>query len=109
MNVYVNAVVKEFDLVFDVKSRILRRITEFIDPTGGNFNGQGWEIGTVPNNMQVLNALKDIKDIRFIKSVRCAAFIRGASGMVEVDLEREEARKFVLPVSGKHEILVEVV
>jgi hypothetical protein len=108
INVYANAVVKEFDQVFDVKNKVLERIKEFIDPISGNFDHKGWEIGTLPNSTQILNALKEIKEILFVRSVRLAGFIRAEAGMVEVDLDREDTRRFVLPISGKHDIYVEV-
>lgn len=108
INVKVDVVVKEFDQVFDVKNKIQQRIEEFIDLSTGNFNHMGWEIGTVPNNTQILNALKDIKDIQFIRFVRLTGFVRGTQGMVEVDLERKDTNRFILPVNGKHEIIVEV-
>jgi hypothetical protein len=108
INVNADVAVKEFDQVFEVKKKVLKKIEQFIDPTTGNFDGKGWEIGTVPNSTQVLNALKDIKDIEYIRNVRITGFIRSAAGMTEVDLEREDIRRFVLPVNGKHDIQVQV-
>ncbi|HHV12877.1 MAG TPA: hypothetical protein GXX75_21615 [Clostridiales bacterium] len=108
ISVHAEAVVKEFDQVFEAKGRILEKICRFIDPTKGNFNGQGWEIGTLPNNTQVLNAIQDIKELQYIRNVRITGFVRGAAGLMEVDLEREDVKRFVLPIAGTHEIIVGV-
>jgi predicted phage baseplate assembly protein len=108
INVDASVVVREYDQVFDVKNKVLQRIKEFIDPTGGNFNHMGWEIGTVPNSTQILNTLKDIKDIVMIKNIRISGHVRSVSGTTEVDLERKDTNRFVLPINGRHEIFVEV-
>ena len=108
INVYASIMVKEFDHVFEVKNKVLQRLEEFINPISGNFNNKGWKIGTVPNSTQILNALNDIREIEFIRTVKISGYCREETGLQEIDLEKEDIRKFILPVNGVHEIFVEV-
>lgn len=76
--------------------------------TTGNFNSKGWKIGTVPDSVQIMNALNDIREIEYIRTIKISGFMREEKGLVEIDLDREDITKFALPVNGVHEIVVEV-
>lgn len=108
INVYASITVKEFDHVFDVKNQVQKRLETFLNPICGNFDHKGWKIGSVPNNTQILNALNDIREIQFIRSIKITGYSREESGLQEIDLDREDIMKFILPVNGVHEIFVEV-
>lgn len=108
IHISVSIVVKEFHQVFEVRKNVLQRLEEFLDPIKGNFNQKGWEIGTLPNKTQILNVLKDIKSIYYIKTIRILAYRQENLGMVEVDLERKENHIFALALSGMHEVFIEM-
>lgn len=108
INISVSMVVKEFHQVFEIRKNVLQRLEEFLDPIKGNFNQKGWEIGMLPNKTQVLNVLKDIKSIYYIKTLKMTAYRQGNHGMVEVDLESKESNRFALALSGTHEIFIEM-
>lgn len=108
INVNITIVVKEYNKVFEVKEKVSRCIEEFLDPVEGNFDGKGWNIGESPSENQVQNAVKDIKDIVYIKNVRIDAYGQGSDGRVEIDYERHKMRPFVLPVNGEHRITIDV-
>ncbi len=99
--------VRDFNQVFQVKEQVERRLASFIHPMTGNFDGHGWEIGVIPNRTQILNSLKDIGGIAFLKNVSVSAYAEGPFGRVEADLE-VGTRIFALPLSGEHEIVITV-
>lgn len=98
--------VSDFSEVFNTKETILERLEGFINPMTGNFDGGGWEIGTIPNRTQLFNCLKDIPTIKFIKNVFITAFTQNCFGRVEVDLDNLEEYIFTLPLNGNHEIII---
>ncbi|MEG2439991.1 MAG: baseplate J/gp47 family protein [Acetivibrio sp.] len=108
MNVSVTLAVEEFNQVFEARKEALYRLYDFLDPMNGNFDKKGWEIGTLPNKTQILNIVKDIKQVHYVKSIRITAYHRGTHGMVEVDLENSENNGFALALNGKHEIFIEI-
>jgi hypothetical protein len=106
--VKVELAVKDFNQVFQVKEQVEKRLAAFIHPMTGNFDGHGWEIGVIPNRTQILNSLKDVGGISFLKNVSVSAYAEGRFGRVEADLERGGERIFALPLSGDHEIVITV-
>ena len=101
-------VVESFDYVFQVKKRVLKRLEAFLNPLTGNFDGMGWEIGSLPNQLQVRNAISDAEGLSYIKNVYLSAFLGEDTKLAEVDMERVRRRKYILPVSGAHHVVVRV-
>lgn len=100
--------VAEYNHIFDVRTAILKRMEEFLNPITGNYNHSGWEIGEVPNATQISNALKEIKEIHYIENVRLVAYRKGRNGTIEVDMDKIRQYPYVLPLNGTHEIIVKV-
>lgn len=107
LSVKVELSVRDFNQVFQVKEQVEERLASFIHPMAGNFDGQGWQIGVIPNRTQILNSLKDIRGISFLKNVTVSAYTEGPFGRIEADLD-DDQRIFGLPLSGKHEVLITV-
>ncbi len=100
--------VSDFNDVFDVKKRVLERMEEFLDPVQGNFNKKGWQIGEVPNEIQITNALKGIPGIRYIREVQRSAFVQSKQGWVEAERDSEEEQRFAVALNGKHQVIITV-
>ena len=100
--------VQDYNHVFDVRRDVQEKIADFLNPATGNYRNKGWEIGSIPNETQILNALKEVKDIYYIEGLRLDAKRRNKGGTVEVDLERAARLPYVLPLNGKHEVIVKV-
>lgn len=92
--------------IFAVRRGIGRALEEFLHPVSGNFNGRGWEIGTLPDPLQIETVIKAVPGVRLLKS--CVIFARLGSepGCPQTDLERIRKNPFVLPMSGKQKIEV---
>ena len=87
---------------------MLERIEKFLDPIRGNFDGKGWQIGRIPNEIQISNAMKGIEGILYIKEVQMSAFVQSRQGWVEVDKEAADERRFAVALSGAHQIFITV-
>ena len=104
--VKVEVQVDDFSEVFNTKKLVLDKLESFINPMTGNFDGGGWEIGSIPNRTQLFNCLKDIPSINFIKNVFVTAFTQNRLGRVEVDMDNIKDWIFALPLNGSHEIII---
>ena len=109
LSVSVTLQAEEYSQVFEIRSSVEKRLSEFLNPITGNYQGAGWEIGSVPNTAQILNALKDIPGIYYIENVRFTAYQQGRQGRTEIDIYNNKASSpYTLPVSGSHEIVIKM-
>ena len=97
-----------FEDVFRIKKQVMDKLTEFLDPVTGNFDGCGWEIGTLPNAFQIRNAISDMIGNGQIKQVFLSAFEGEKDNRVEVEMDRILKHKYILPVSGEHEAIIHI-
>lgn len=99
--------VRDFNQVFAVRSQIQQRVEKFLDPVTGNYQGNGWDIGRLPDETQILNAIRGIPGIAYIKRVRLLA----RAGDQEEDVlyeSRDPRRIFAVPINGEHDIQIQV-
>jgi len=101
--------VSDMNKVFSVKKSVQERLDQFMDVVKGNFDGGGWKIGRLPNEIQIRNAIIDTEGIEFVKNIFITAFTFDASGWKETDMDIIKTNRYVLPLSGEHEILISLV
>ncbi|MCL2766612.1 MAG: hypothetical protein FWD21_02900, partial [Peptococcaceae bacterium] len=97
---------RDFDRVFQVKEAVEERLSAFINPVTGNFDGYGWGIGFIPDQSQIVNCLRGIAGVSCLASVTVSAFPFGQSDRTGANLEQIGGLAFCLPLSGKHEISI---
>jgi len=56
----------------------------------------------------VRNAISDVEGLSYIKNVYLSAFLGEEADLTEVDMERVRRRRYILPVSGAHNVVVRV-
>lgn len=108
IQVRAEVMVEDFQDIFAVRRRAQERIRSFLDPVNGHFGGMGWEIGELPNAMQLKNVLKEIPQIIWISRIYYMTFVNGPGGRQEVEPEDIRRHPFVLPKWGKVEVMVTV-
>lgn len=108
VKVMAEVVVGSFQDIFLVRRNVQKRIEMFLDPMKGHFDGSGWEIGQFPNAMQIQNAIKEVSEVIQIRKVYLVTFINGQKGRQEVNPDVICRHPYILPISGIHEILVNV-
>lgn len=106
--VKVDVETSDLDYVFSVKQDIQDAINKFIDPIRGNFNEKGWEIGELPERTQILNCLKNIKNIKRINNIILYSSINYEGIQQDIDIEVTSKKIYAIPLNGKHKINVSV-
>ncbi len=96
---------KDGDL-FGLRRRIEQRIRQFLDPVSGNFDGCGWEIGTLPDRVQMETVIRSVEGLLELKSLVVFIHLINEPKRQRAQLEEVKKHFYVLPVSGEHQILV---
>ncbi len=109
LRVRIELSVSDMNKVFAVKKSVQERLDRFLDVVDGNFDGRGWKIGQLPNEIQLRNAIIDLEGIEYIKYIFISTFTSDVTGWKETDMEIIKANLYVLPLSGEHEILISVI
>lgn len=102
------AEVRHFSEMFAVRRGIEQALDKFLDPVSGNFDGQGWNIGSFPDQTQLETLVKGVPQILRLKRCMVFACLENKPGKPRVDLEGLKDFPFVLPVGGSYEIQVVV-
>lgn len=108
LSVRLEASVSSMDEVFLAKKQIVQRLARFFDPLDGNFDGNGWEVGTLPNAVQIRNAVSSGAGFYTVETVYLSAYLGEQAGRTEVDLDKIKKHKYILPRNGSHEIILHV-
>ena len=103
----VTARVEGFQNMFEVRRKINQALDEFLNPVTGNFDHRGWEIGTLPDRMQLETVIKKVPGLAGLKSLVAFGRLYSEPGRPETDLEEISRSPYVLPVSGSHRIRIE--
>lgn len=108
VQVRAEVIVGDFQDIFPVRRRAKECISAFLDPASGHFNGSGWDIGQLPDAMQLRNLLKEIPEVEWISKIYLMTFISGPRGKQEVEPEDIRKHPYVLPLCGEIEVVVTV-
>lgn len=103
MQVRVEAVVRDFNLIFRVRRGILQALETFFQPDGQE--GQ-WQIGDLPDHMQIRNAVNGVEDVSCLRKVFVSMYVFQNGRWVETD--RVANQRFAYPIGGEHEIIIAV-
>lgn len=82
--------VRDMNQILETRQRILKALHLFLNPMEGNFQGNGWEIGVVPNQIQILNELRGVQGVEIVTSLRLILQTEQNGRLVELDTEELE-------------------
>lgn len=91
--------------IFATRKRVLEELHRFLNPLHGNFYGEGWEIGELPNKTRIMHAIRSVEGVLQVKELTLRKYRRGPFGEHEVP-EEDLRFLYLLPESGNHEILI---
>lgn len=101
--------VEDFDKVFECRHEVKKCLDGFFDPVKGNFDGKGWDVGTVPRISQIENLIRHVDQVKTMRKLVITGIIIKNGQEVEVQLSDMEKDPFVLPVPGDYELRITVV
>lgn len=90
LNLYMSVMAAPSLKAYQLRDKIIHRISSFIDPVTGNFDGNGWKIGVLPSILQIQNVCSQMEEVLYIKNISLR--------------DEHPAVCYVLGISGEHEI-----
>lgn len=92
--------------IYQVKEQVQKKITEFLNPITGNFDGKGWEIGQIPHRQQIENAIRTVSGVAYVEDMTMRAFLASGEEQTEQDLAHLAAADFSVVISDEHNVQV---
>lgn len=91
---------------FDVRDKILRCITDFLDPLSRPGH-PGWDIGTLPTEGQLRMLLQSLRFPGHVARMIAVARYTDRTGIHETGLDQLPHTPFTIGVSGQHQVHIE--
>ena len=88
MDVKVELKLSQEKEIFAATKRVREELERFLNPLYGNFYGDGWEIGVLPDKNQIAHALKQVEGVRYISQLSLRKYRGGRFEEYEVNEER---------------------
>lgn len=92
-----------------VYTKVEQKLSEFLNPITGNFNGRGFGIGNLPKKNQIYSYLRNVDRIKGIKNFYIFCNKQMDHYKQEVDYESISKEYFAVPVVGTHKINIQVI
>lgn len=98
--------VQDFNEIFQCKRQVMEKLNEFFNPISGNFTGNGFSVGVLPNRSQIETVIKSIPSVKEISNLVISGNLYRGGEVIELNMEEMRKYPFALPVDGKHRIFV---
>lgn len=98
--------VQDFNEIFRCKRQVMEKLNEFFNPISGNFTGNGFSVGVLPNRSQIETVIKSIPSVKEISNLVISGNLYRGGEVIELNMEEMRKYPFALPVDGKHRIFV---
>ncbi|MFH5187468.1 baseplate J/gp47 family protein [Paenibacillus sp. TAB 01] len=101
--------VEEMEAVLPTELLAIEKLTRFLDPLTGNFDGKGWDIGQHIHASVFYALLKSIHTIQYIEKLYMTVYKLERGQRTELDGNSLSALPHGVVISGKHKISVRAV
>lgn len=94
---------------YELQKSVREAIETFLDPVIGGIHHKGWQIGSFPQNVQMLSYLKSQLDNCELRKLVMTVEIEGKEHRLEECTYYLEKNPFVMAVNGEHVIHIDIV
>ena len=99
------ALVMDMDDAFEVQNDIKSVLSEYLDPVSNSL-GDGWSMGTLPKESQILMRLGFLKSKAIVQRITMIGKYRDATGDHEMDVRNIDISPFMVTRSGEHKVFI---
>ena len=107
LNTEIWATTTNIDQAFEIQNTIKTQLSKFLHPVSGNFDKQGWGIGTPPQKNQIYSFLKTLNLNCVINKIVLTGQNDSAE-FYEIDYENTAVPIFSAVISGEHNVHVDI-
>ncbi len=105
ISVCVWAMVMDMDDAFEVQNEVKSVLSDYLDPVR-SANSDGWDIGTLPKETQILMKLGVMRSKAVIQRITMIGHYVDADGEHEIDTKDIEITPFMVPRNGEHKVII---
>lgn len=105
----VEVVIDYYEAYQNVYTMIERKLSEYLNPITGNFDGKGFVIGDLPTTIKIRNLLKTIEHIRQIVVLHINYYDVINENWEEISWEEVKQCAYAVSMNGVHEIYIDAV
>lgn len=100
--------VRSYGDVMGVRAGAEKELERFLHPVKGGYDGNGWDMGMIPDHMQLKNCLQHVPGVFYVRQLTCLCFAEQNGEWQEKEWEQAAFFPWSLPVPGKCLVDVEV-
>lgn len=106
--VSVKVIVENYEDYMLVSTQVQKKLDDYLNPITGDFSGNGFEIGKLPTKTQIYNFIRTVNKIKKIENLMIDCYIRTKEEREEMDYEKVLEFEDVVPLSGVHQVDIEI-
>ncbi|MGB8955744.1 MAG: putative baseplate assembly protein, partial [Tumebacillaceae bacterium] len=106
--IFAHLVVASMDLIVQVEREADERISAFLNPYTGNYDGKGWEIGQALHGSEFYGLLKQVPGVNYVKKLSMTVMKHEGGEAHEILPEDIQRIPHGIVVSGSHQIIVDL-
>lgn len=100
--------VRDHGLVMEVRAAAEKRLEEFLHPVTGGYDREGWDMGILPDHMQLKNCLQHVPGVFYVRQLTCLCLEERAGVWEETEWDNASRFPWSLPIPGTCMVDVEV-
>jgi hypothetical protein len=105
VSVCVWVMVMDMDDAFEVQNEVKTVLSKYLDPVGREI-GDGWDIGTLPKETQILMRLGVLRNKAIVQRVTMIGRYVDATGEHELDTKDITITPFMVARNGEHKVII---
>ncbi len=105
VSICVWAMVMDMDDSFEVQNEVKSVLSYYLNPVSGP-NGDGWDIGTLPKESQVLMKLGVLRSKAVIQRITMTGRYFDVTGEHETDIRDIDISPFMVTRNGQHKVII---
>ena len=106
--VSVKVIVENYEDYMQVSTQVQKKLDDYLNPITGDFSGKGFEIGKLPTKTQIYNFIRTVNKIKKIENLTIDCYIQTKEEREEIDYEKVLEFEDVVPLSGVHQVDIEI-
>ncbi|MBR0376943.1 MAG: hypothetical protein IJI04_00805 [Lachnospiraceae bacterium] len=104
ISLQIEATIADYQKLYTIQKALEDSLEEFLNPIHGELTRSGWEIGSLPDRIQIETLIRSVEGIRGLRRCVILANLLKQPGSPAVDFDEIRAANFVVPVNGTHRI-----
>jgi hypothetical protein len=108
ISIYAELVVNSIDDIITTEIDTITKLTQFLDPFRGNYDGKGWDIGQRIHSSTFYALLKSISNVNHVAQLSITLYKIENQKKTEISIDAFDQIMHGIIVNGNHKVVVQV-